>query len=322
MVSVSQVAVVVLGVAIAGFLLYPPPPLSQRLLSWKQRGKVYPYNDVEVFYVDEAGSGTGTVVCLHGFPTSSYDWIKIMPYLKNQFARIVLVDFVGMGFSDKPEDYNYSVFDQADMIENLAESLSISSTHLLAHDMGDTVALELVARFKERSKNTGLVLTSLCLLNGGLFPGKYYPRLLQKIMLMPVLGKIASRLIFFQLFRTRFGEVFGTSKPSYGDFEDFYAAIRYRDGNTVLPGLLNYIKERSDNEDRWVNGTLKTSPIPVLMVYGPADPVNPSPVFPDHFRKVAPQHKLVVLDKSIGHYPQWEDPEKTGRSYIDFITGL
>ncbi|XP_071082080.1 mesoderm-specific transcript protein-like [Haliotis cracherodii] len=324
MVSVSQVAVGVLSVVIAVFFLYPPPPLSQRLLSWKQRGKQYLYNDLEVFYIDEAGSGKGTVFCLHGFPTSSYDWIKIMPSLKNQFARVVLVDFLGMGFSEKPEDYNYSIFDQADMVEKLAESLAISSTHILAHDMGDTVALELVARYKERrerSEKTGLVLTSLCLSNGGLFPGKYYPRVLQKILLIPVIGDIASRLSFFHLFRRRFGDIFGT-KPTSEDFEDFYAALRYRDGNTVMPGILHYIKERSDNEDRWVYGSLKAAPIPVLMVYGPADPINPSPVFPDHFRKIAPQHKLVVLDKSIGHYPQWEDPDNTGRSYIEFIKGL
>ncbi|XP_046356327.2 mesoderm-specific transcript homolog protein-like [Haliotis rufescens] len=324
MVSVLQVAVVVLGVAIAVFLFYPPPPFSQRLLSWKQRGKLYKHNDLEVFYIDEAGSGKGTVFCLHGFPTSSYDWIKIMPYLKDQFARVVLVDFPGMGFSEKPGDYNYSVFDHADVVEGLAQSLAISSTHILAHDLGDTIALELVARYKERLERseTGLVLTSLCLTNAGLFPGKFYPRLVQRVFLIPVIGRIAARFSFFWLFRNGgFGEVFGT-KPTYEDFEDFYAAIRYRDGNNALPGVLHFIKERYENEDRWVHGSLKASPIPVLMVYGPADPVNPSSVFPDQFRKIVPQHKLVVLDKSIGHFPMWEDPDNTGRSYIEFIKGL
>ncbi|XP_067683861.1 mesoderm-specific transcript homolog protein-like [Haliotis asinina] len=320
--SVVQVSVVVLSVAIAVFLFYPPPPLSDRLSSWKRRGKVYKHNGLEVFYIDEAGSGTGTVFCLHGFPTFSYDWIKVMPYLKTLFARIVLVDFPGYGFSGKPEGYMYSVFDNADVVENLAESLSISSTHILAHDMGDTVALELVARFKGRSGKKGLVLQSMCLLNAGLFPGKFFPRLVQRVLLIPVLGKIAARLSFFEGFRRGgFGEVFG-KKPTYEEFEDFYAAIRYNDGNIALPGVLRFIKERHDNEDRWVHGSLKTSPIPVLMVYGPADPVNPSPTFPNQFRKIAPQHKLVVLDKNIGHFPQWEDPETTGQSYVEFIKGL
>lgn len=43
-----------------------------------------------------------TLLLLHGFPTSSYDWYKIMPDLQRRFDRVVAPDFIGLGFSDKP----------------------------------------------------------------------------------------------------------------------------------------------------------------------------------------------------------------------------
>ena len=42
--------------------------------------------------------------------------------------------------------YNYSIFDQADIMEALLKKFSIGSVHILAHDYGDTVAQELIAR--------------------------------------------------------------------------------------------------------------------------------------------------------------------------------
>ena len=45
------------------------------------------------------------------------------------------------------KDHNYSIFEQADIGRALLDHLDVSSVHLLAHDMGDTVALETLARY-------------------------------------------------------------------------------------------------------------------------------------------------------------------------------
>ena len=42
--------------------------------------------------------------------------------------------------------YNYSIFDQADIMETLLRKLNVGAVHILAHDYGDTVAQELIAR--------------------------------------------------------------------------------------------------------------------------------------------------------------------------------
>ena len=53
---------------------------------------------------------------------------------------------MGFGFTDKPKDYKYSLFDQADLYEHIIKTKGITRFHILAHDYGDTVAQELIAR--------------------------------------------------------------------------------------------------------------------------------------------------------------------------------
>ena len=71
--------------------------------------------------------------------------------------------------------HSYSIFEQADIVAHLAQRLSVTNAHLLSHDYGDTVALELMARHNQAAlgqvKPSGtappLALLSLTMLNGG-----------------------------------------------------------------------------------------------------------------------------------------------------------
>lgn len=284
------------------------------------------HGDHDIFYMDVKGRGSqGTVVCLHGFPTFSWDWSKVLPGLEKDFNRVVLLDFLGYGFSNKPAAHSYTIGEQADIVEKLAQTLSVQQAHLLSHDYGDTVALELLARHNAASesgssKPASLSVQSLTMLNGGVFPETNNPRPMQKLLLVPVIGPILSRLTFFQLFKFGFGEIFGDKKPADEEYEDFYAGLRHKDGHHVTPNLLQYIPERSQFKDRWV-GALTSTKVPVLMIYGPADPVNP-PVFVAHFRKIVPQHRLEVMENSIGHYPQWEEPDSVVHLLSRFLQQL
>ncbi|KAL5014488.1 hypothetical protein ScPMuIL_008758 [Solemya velum] len=313
--------VLALVALIAAFIFYPAPSLSPNHLAWMNRGSYFKYNDYYIFYIDELGSGSieDAVVCFHGFPTSSYDWVKVIDGLKQQFHKVILLDFLGYGFSEKPRNHNYTIGEQADIVEALLKELRVKRVHILSHDFGDTVALEMLARFDSKpSELKGGVLQSLCMLNGGIFQGLYHPRLIQKLLRVPVLSAILSRLTFYQVFRKGFEEIFGTQNPpTEEEFKEFYAVVKFRDGHIVLPGLLQYIDERQFYKERW-EGALQQSSIPVHMIYGPADPVNPPP-FAEHYRKVVPGSSLHVLVSRIGHYPQWEAPNDVLRSYIEFL---
>ncbi len=59
---------------------------------------------------------------------------------------VIAPDMLGMGFSDKPVAYEYTVHDHADMHEALLAHLGVESAHILAHDLGDSVGQEMLAR--------------------------------------------------------------------------------------------------------------------------------------------------------------------------------
>ncbi|KAH9496338.1 hypothetical protein Btru_010648 [Bulinus truncatus] len=293
--------------------------MSDRLKEWQRRGNEEWIHNQKIFFIHEPGEGSaGTVICLHGFPTSSYDWIKIVPELKREFSQILLLDFLGFGFSDKPIDHAYSIFEQADLVELLASSLQISSAHILAHDYGDTVALELLARHNELRLK--FEIHSLTMLNGGIFQEIHKPRLVQKLLLIPVVGFLTSQLFNYPMFSLSFGQIFGKNKPTEEDNMDFWALMCYNDGYKASYKVINFLRERETYKTRWVGALVETQ-IKVLFIYGPADPVNP-PEFIWRFRQTVPGQTINPLSPTVGHYPQWESPKDIVRIFIQFLKPL
>jgi pimeloyl-ACP methyl ester carboxylesterase len=90
------------------------------------------------------GSGP-TLLLIHGYPFNSWDWAPIRDRLTERFT-LVAPDMLGMGFSDMPTKYEYTVHDHADMHEALLAHLGHGSAHILAHDLGDSVGQEMLAR--------------------------------------------------------------------------------------------------------------------------------------------------------------------------------
>ncbi|MCB1138560.1 MAG: alpha/beta hydrolase [Leptospiraceae bacterium] len=299
--------------------------------SWKARGREFIYReDRQIFYVDE-GEGTA-LVFIHGFPTSSYDW----SYIWNGFTdyRKIAPDLIGYGYSDKPKDYHYSISDQANLIEGLLESLGIREYHILAHDYGDTVAQELLARQwnrmhrpepggKSSIQTTGSWpgvdpqsrIRSVCFLNGGLFPEVHRPRFIQKLLIGP-LGFLITRLINQSKFEKSFAEVFGQdTKPTAEELQNFWDIIRHKDGLKIYHRLIRYMTERKRFRRRWVEPLLE-SDIPIRIINGPDDPVSGRHMA-ERYRELVSEADIVYLE-NIGHYPQTEDPDGVLRHYKEF----
>ena len=125
---------------------------STELQNWESGGHYLKVNTFghQVFYKEFGNSNADsdkTLLLLHGFPESSYSFHKVIPGLSEIFDRIVVFDMLGYGLSDKPsENYTYSLFEQADVALQVWKHLGIKGGHLLSHDMGDSVATELMTR--------------------------------------------------------------------------------------------------------------------------------------------------------------------------------
>ncbi|XP_038667721.1 mesoderm-specific transcript homolog protein isoform X1 [Scyliorhinus canicula] len=329
---------------IAVYLHLPPPSLSPSLYSWRMVGTFFTFKDHRIFYRDSMGAvgSSDIVILLHGFPTSSYDWHKIWEGLTLRFNRVIALDFLGFGFSDKPRLHRYSIFEQADIVQRLMVELGLAQQkiNILAHDYGDTVALELLYR-SEQSKPGHLTINSLCLSNGGIFPETNHPRFIQKLLKdSGCFSPIFTRLMNYYFFTKGISAVFGPhTQPTNAEYWDMWTMVRVNDGNLVMDSLLQFINQRWKYRDRWVNALTSTS-VPCMLnklcfiltemhlIYGPLDCVNPHPEFLDlyqqlfSFRKLVPKSTVSVLDDHISHYPQLEDPLGFEQAYINFINSF
>ena len=128
--------------------------MDAELERWRAAGRYFDYLGFDIFYrVDGPPIGEAPVLlAIHGYPFNSWDWSLIWPTLVERFT-VIAPDMIGMGFSAKPVAYGYSVADHADVHEALLEHLNIDQCHVLAHDLGDSVGQELLARsgFGEQS---------------------------------------------------------------------------------------------------------------------------------------------------------------------------
>nr|XP_033814204.1 mesoderm-specific transcript homolog protein isoform X2 [Geotrypetes seraphini] len=311
---------------IAVYLHIPPPKLSAALSSWRTSGAFFTYRGHRIFYRDSWGAvgSSDVLLLLHGFPTSSYDWCKIWHGLTQRFHRVIALDFLGFGFSDKPRMHRYSIFEQARIVEAMLGHLGLQNqkVNLLSHDYGDTVAQELLYRF-DYNKTGHITISSLCLSNGGIFPETTHPRFLQKLLKDGgVLSPILTRLINYPIFSKGIGAVFGPyTQPSDTELWEMWTGIRINDGNLVVDSILQYINQRHKHRDRWV-GALISASVPLHFIYGPSDPVNPHPEFLARYRKLIPKSTVSLLDDHISHYPQLEDPMGFLNAYLTFINSF
>lgn len=278
---------------------------------WKEKGTFFQYKTHSIFYRDE-GKGD-PLLLIHGFPTASWDWWKIWPTL-TQHYRVIALDMIGFGFSDKPSAYQYSILDQANIHEVLLKQLDIDVCHILAHDYGDTVAQELLARFNDKA--LGFDITSVCLLNGGLFPETHKPKLIQKLLISPV-GFIFGALTSKKRLKANFDAIFGKdTPPSDQEIDEFWSLIIHNKGKSVMHKLIRYMAERRQHRSRWV-GALQQSSIPLKLINGGSDPI--SGIHMAHrYRELVPNPDVAALPE-IGHYPQTEAPELVLKNYLSFV---
>ena len=283
--------------------------------AWQSKGQYFDHRGHPLFYVDE-GQGEALLL-VHGFPTASWDWAEIWPELTRRY-RCIAPDMIGFGFSAKPRDYDYRIMDQADLHEALLAKLGVERVHVLAHDYGDTVAQELLARYNERqsSGQAGPVLQSMCFLNGGLFPETHQARPIQKLLNSPV-GGLLTRLMSKGSFVRSFSAVFGPqTQPSAAELDAFWQLVSRDGGIRIMHKLIRYMDDRRAHRDRWVKA-LQEAKIPLRLINGPADPVSGLHMT-KRYRELIPNADIVLLGEAIGHYPQVESPQEVLRAYLAF----
>lgn len=246
---------------------------------------------------------------LHGFPTCSWDYSKIIPALQTHF-NIITFDFLGFGLSDKPKNHAYSIFEQADLVETLLVSENIKSTVLVGHDYAVTVIQELLARRSEDRFKPGI--ESVILLNGGIYPDLHRPLLIQKLLANRFVGSVVSRLITERAFKKNIRRTFSSfSQVEDRDLTELWKFMNVNNGNLIYDRLIHYISDRRANTTRWVRA-IESADIPLAFIWGLDDPISGESMF-SYLKARMPHARFIPLE-NCGHFPQLEAPASVSNS--------
>lgn len=293
--------------------------MDAELREWKDGGQYFDFLGFDVFY-RVAGSGP-FLLLVHGYPFNSWDWAPLWDRLTERYT-VIAPDMLGMGFSAKPVVADYSVPAHADMHEALLAHVGVTECHVVAHDLGVSVAQEMLARHESSTQSmTPYRLRSLTWLNGGLFIESYRPRLVQQLLSTP-LGDVAGRfhklLLSKPLLARSIDEMFGpATKPSPRLLEQFDQIMNYNDGARVTHLVGRFVRDRLTYRNRWVRAMRATS-VPMRLINGPADP-NSGRHMAERYREVIPDPDVVMLPDAIAHWPHIEAPDAVLAAIVDHI---
>lgn len=135
--------------------------------------KAYPFRsqflqlgDHGIHYVDE-GKGQ-PILMLHGNPTWSFYYRNLIQTFSTKF-RTIVPDHMGCGFSDKPQDYEYTLENHIQNAYKLIRFLELSKIILIVHDWGGAIGMGLATRYPE-------LFDKIIILNTAAFPSPHIPK--------------------------------------------------------------------------------------------------------------------------------------------------
>jgi len=253
----------------------------------------------------EKGRGE-TLLLIHGFTSSSYTWLGVMPELSRHY-HVLAPDVVGFGLSDKPPDapYNYSYF--AETINEFLDKKGVGKVSVAGNSMGGGIAIRYALDHPGRVKKLILVSSS-----GVEHGGTHW---MFKIMATPGVNSFVSSI------NNRFIVARLLKRTCFYDPE---VVTREKAEAYMLPfrtkGAMGAAAATMANND-WASleTGLNRLRMPVFIVWGDKDRLI-YPAIAHKFHNLIPGSELRVIEK-CGHMPQEEKPELTAEIFLDFLTG-
>jgi len=293
----------------AGVMAAEKYPVPQTVKDWVSEGKFIKFEGLDIFVHSSGRSpvdGHGVLV-VHGWPGSSWDWANVVPPVAKK-TKIVVPDMIGFGQSDKPlkgtYKENFSLMRQADLYEAVAKAEGLKEVVLVAHDMGQTVGLELMTRHDEGKLS--FKIRHAILLDGSSLVDMVELVPLQKELLEQPDKALTKHLDFKEYAegaRSSYGKGNATDEILTAQAAQTFA----KDGDLIIGNTLKYLLERKEFYDRWIGTFAHFRTAPTSIYWGVQDPVAVI-AMAERIKTWNPTIDLYKIEES-GHWPSIEVPD-------------
>lgn len=269
------------------------------------RGEFIDVNGARLYYYAAGSRGAGEpVIFLHGFPTSSHLWSDVVP-LVPKGHRVVVVDLLGYGRSDRPAGRDVSVRGHAERVVGLLDALAINYACIVGHDVGGGIAQSLAVRWPTRVSRLMLVDTVAF----DSWPGREVK--LARAML-PLTRHLPQTWVLSVL-RTDLMRGYLSSDRGTHSIDMYIRPFASTDGRDAL---VEHMMSLGSTETKTLEPRLKDIVAPTAIVWGAEDPFVPLSIGRRLHGEI-PGSTLTVLP-DVRHFAPEEAPEKVA----DVLTEL
>jgi haloalkane dehalogenase len=261
---------------------------------------------LRLHYLDE---GTGDpVLCLHGEPTWSFIYRKMIPTLARS-ARVLAPDYLGFGRSDKPTDVGWYTFDRhCASIVRLVEELDLGRLTVVGQDWGGPIGLRLAVEQPQRVARLVILNTGV---EGGRPPSETWLRF--RDVVRGAGGEFQpGRLI-------RRGVVRGLVDEVVAAYDAPFPTPESKAGALAFPELVPTEPEHRNTAPLTaIRDALKAWDKPALVMFGDSDPIF-APEVAEAISRLIPGALPAEMIRNAGHYVQEDAGEEVAERIVEFL---
>lgn len=274
----------------------------------ERSGKYLDINGVKTFALDK-GSGEA-VFCIHGVPTSSYLYRKVIDSLAQKGYRGVSVDLPGLGLADRPEDFDYDFDNFSNFLTQALKELNIDRFHLVVHDIGAPIGFALAAKNLEK-------VQSLTILNSMIDIQNFKKPLVMRPFEKKILGEAELKTITHTTWPIMFSQmgVNDVSKIPSNEIKAYVDLLKRKDnGKAFLKIMRNF--NQTEKFQALVLKALKNVDYPIQAVWGEDDPALTYDHYKEELAKYTDTQETHLL--SSRHFLQEEVYEEIAEKIAVF----